>query len=71
MRIRVGILPEREIGDVRDFVLSRVSKGDRMLLDQAEDIAARAVESLLSDGIEKAMAAYNGIDLREGEQKDN
>jgi PTH1 family peptidyl-tRNA hydrolase len=71
MRIRVGILPEREIGDVRDFVLSRVSKGDRILLDQAEEIAARAAETLLADGIEKAMAAYNGIDLREEEQKDN
>ena len=45
MRIRVGIQPDREIGDVRDFVLSRVAKGDRMLLDQAEEIAAKAVES--------------------------
>ena len=71
MRIRVGIQPGREIGEVRDFVLSRVWKGDRALLDQAEEIAARAAESLLADGIEKAMAAYNGIDLREGEQKDN
>jgi peptidyl-tRNA hydrolase, PTH1 family len=71
MRIRVGIQPGREIGEVRDFVLSRVSKDDRALLDHAEEIAARAVESLLADGIEKAMAAYNGIDLREEEQKDN
>jgi PTH1 family peptidyl-tRNA hydrolase len=65
LRIRVGIHPEREIGDVREFVLSRVAKGDKALLDQAEDIAARAVETLIADGIEKAMAEYNGIDLRE------
>ncbi|MBI2149551.1 MAG: aminoacyl-tRNA hydrolase [Acidobacteria bacterium] len=64
-RIRVGIRPEREIGDVRDFVLSRVAKGDRALLDRAEEMAAKAVERLIAAGIEKAMAEYNGIDLRE------
>jgi PTH1 family peptidyl-tRNA hydrolase len=69
-RIRVGILPERPVGDVRNFVLSRVAKSDRALLDQAEEVAAKAVESLVADGIEKAMAAYNGVDLREAE-KDN
>jgi PTH1 family peptidyl-tRNA hydrolase len=66
LRVRVGIGPDREVGDVRDFVLSRVSKTDRVLLDQTEEIAIRAVETLIAEGIEKAMAAYNGIDLREG-----
>jgi peptidyl-tRNA hydrolase, PTH1 family len=70
LRVRVGILPERQIGDVRDFVLSRVGKADRNLLDQTEDIAVRAVETLIADGIDKAMAGYNGVDLRE-EAKDN
>src|SRR5688572_7285483 len=32
MRIRVGILPDRPIGDTRDFVLSRVAKSDRAIL---------------------------------------
>lgn len=71
LRIRIGIQPEREIGDVRDFVLSPVSKGDRLLLDEAEDIAVRAVGSLVEEGIEKAMAKYNGIDLREESKDDN
>jgi PTH1 family peptidyl-tRNA hydrolase len=65
LRIRVGIMPDREIGDVRDFVLSRVAKTDRNLLDQTEEIAMKAVETLIVDGIEKAMAEYNGVDLRE------
>jgi len=65
LRIRVGIMPDREIGDVRDFVLSRVAKTDRILLDQTEEIAMRAVETLIGEGIEKAMAVYNGVDLRE------
>jgi len=72
LRIRVGIQPDREVGDVRDFVLSRVTKSDRTLLGQTEEIAAKAVETLISQGIEKAMAEYNGIDLRESsESKDN
>ena len=65
LRIRVGIQPDRETGGVRDFVLSRVAKNDRELLDQTEDIAVRAVETLIAEGIDKAMAEYNGIDLRE------
>jgi PTH1 family peptidyl-tRNA hydrolase len=64
MRIRIGIRPEREIGGVRDFVLSKVKKTDSELLERAEETAAKAVQVLMTDGIEKAMAAYNGIDLR-------
>jgi peptidyl-tRNA hydrolase, PTH1 family len=66
LRIRVGIQPNREVGDVRDFVLSRVSKADEALLEKTEDLAVKAVESLITGGIDKAMAEYNGIDLREG-----
>ncbi len=65
MRVRVGIMPDHPIGNTRDFVLSRVSKTDRALLDQTEEIAARAVESLLTEGIERSMAAFNGIDIRQ------
>jgi PTH1 family peptidyl-tRNA hydrolase len=64
MRGRVGIMPDHPIGNVRAFVLSRVSKADRLLLDQAEEIAAKATESLITNGIEKSMAAFNGLDLR-------
>jgi peptidyl-tRNA hydrolase, PTH1 family len=70
LRIRVGIQPDRPTANVRDFVLSRVAKADRDLLIQAEEIAAKAVETLVAEGIKKAMAAYNGIDLRE-EEKDS
>jgi len=65
MRIRVGILPERPVGDVKEFVLSRVAKSDKEILDRAEEVAAKAVETVIVEGIDKAMAAYNGIDLRE------
>ena len=67
LRIRVGIQPEREIGDVRDFVLSQVAKADLKLLDQAEEVAVKAVDTLVTAGIGEAMSQYNGIDLREKE----
>jgi PTH1 family peptidyl-tRNA hydrolase len=67
LRIRVGIHPDREVTDLRDFVLSRVAKADRELLDQAEEVAAKAVETLIGEGVDEAMAQYNGIDLREKE----
>jgi peptidyl-tRNA hydrolase, PTH1 family len=65
LRVRVGIRPDRAVSDTREFVLSRVSKTDRVLLEQTEEIAARAVESLVREGIDRSMAAFNGIDLRE------
>jgi len=65
LRVRVGIQPDRETGDVREFVLSRVAKIDRGLLEQAEGIAAKAVDKLIAEGIDRAMAEYNGLDLRQ------
>jgi len=64
LRIRIGIMPDRQINDTRDFVLSQVGKTDRALLDQTEEVATKAVETLIGEGIEKTMAAYNGVDLR-------
>ena len=65
LRIRIGIQPDRAIGGVRDFVLSEVAKIDRDLLDRGEEIAARAVLTLVAEGVEKAMSQYNGLDLRD------
>ena len=65
LRIRIGIQPDRAIGGVRDFVLSEVAKIDRDLLDRGEEVAARAVLTLVAEGVEKAMSQYNGLDLRQ------
>jgi PTH1 family peptidyl-tRNA hydrolase len=68
LRVRVGILPERPVSQMRDFVLSRVAKADVKLLGQAEAAAADAVEALIADGAEKAMATFNRLDLREAKE---
>lgn len=66
LRVRVGIKPERAVQEMRNFVLSSVAREDRDLLESTETLAARAVETLISDGIARAMAEFNGIDLRQG-----
>ena len=65
LRVRVGILSERPIEDVRDFVLSPVAKADRQLLDETEVVAADAVDTLIAEGPEKAMSIFNKMDLRQ------
>ena len=65
LRVRVGVLPERPVDVLRDFVLSRVSRSDRRTLDEAEAASADAVETLLAEGPGRAMAMFNGMDLRE------
>jgi peptidyl-tRNA hydrolase, PTH1 family len=65
LRVRVGILPDWPIEDVRDFVLSTVARSNRALLDEAEQAAMSAVETIIADGVDKAMATFNRMDLRE------
>jgi PTH1 family peptidyl-tRNA hydrolase len=68
VRVRVGILPDRPVADLRDFVLSRVARSHRVLLNKAEEAAADAIEMLLKEGPAKAMAIFNSLDLRESEE---
>ena len=69
LRVRVGILPDRPIERLHDFVLSRVAKRDRDLMGRAEAAAADAVEALLKEGPEKVMATFNRLDLRESKEE--
>jgi len=69
LRVRVGILPDRPIERLHDFVLSRVAKRDRDLMGRAEAAAADAVEALLKEGPERAMATFNRLDLRESKEE--
>jgi PTH1 family peptidyl-tRNA hydrolase len=69
-RIRVGIGSESSgdaarLTDTKDYVLSVVRRRDRDLLERAEDLAADAVECVIREGVQSAMARFNGNDLRE------
>ena len=69
LRVRVGILPERPIEELYDFVLSKVARRDRDLMRRAESAAADAVELLMKEAPGKAMSAFNRLDLREAKEE--
>jgi PTH1 family peptidyl-tRNA hydrolase len=61
VRVRIGIgkPPSKERG--ADHVLSRIPKAERELLDIAIERAADAVEAIVADGADAAMAKFNGL----------
>jgi PTH1 family peptidyl-tRNA hydrolase len=58
VRIGVGKPPSKEHG--AGHVLGRVPARERELLDTAVEVAADAVESIVADGVDAAMRAFNG-----------
>ena len=54
----VGDKPKKM--DLADYVLSRFSKEDRALMEDAFKEAARAVEVMITDGADAAMNRFNG-----------
>jgi PTH1 family peptidyl-tRNA hydrolase len=58
-RVRLGVKPEHPVGDLKSFVLSPIAKRDRAMLAQVLERAADAIEVVLNDGVERAMALFN------------
>ena len=60
-RIKVGVggKPHPD-SDMADWVLSKVVGPDRAAMEEAIGRAADAVACLLAEGVEKAMAKFNG-----------
>jgi PTH1 family peptidyl-tRNA hydrolase len=59
VRVRLGIHPGRQIGDGAKFVLAPVKRGLWKEMDELLELAAKAVESIITEGVEKTMAKYN------------
>ena len=60
IRLRIGIQPEHPVMDTKNFVLDEFSKGERAELDKILERSAEALRTVLRDGIDRAMAQYNG-----------
>ncbi|MDO4549922.1 MAG: aminoacyl-tRNA hydrolase [Planctomycetia bacterium] len=58
-RLRVGVGAPPAGWDLADFVLSKFSSKDRLLMDVAIMTAADAVETWVTAGIERCMDRYN------------
>ena len=58
-RIRVGIGKERR-GDTIGFVIGKVAKEDKKVLQDSIDRAAKSAISIIEEDVDRAMNRYNG-----------
>ena len=59
-RVRIGVGKVPVGTDVITHVLTRFSKADRAVVKESFIVAAKAVESIICDGIDKTMSKFNG-----------
>lgn len=64
-RIRVGVGAKPPRMDLADYVLSRFSKGEQELMEDAFKEAALAASMIVSSGTEPAMNRFNGKKIKE------
>jgi PTH1 family peptidyl-tRNA hydrolase len=58
-RLRIGIHPGHPVRDGAQFVLAPMGRAQSKELDQLLGECSRAVESIITEGVEKAMANFN------------
>jgi PTH1 family peptidyl-tRNA hydrolase len=58
-RIRLGVRPDHEVGDGARYVLGAFRKAQYPLIDAVLDTAARAVQRILTEGVDAAMNEFN------------
>ena len=58
-RLRIGIEQGEPPDDYSAFVLDNFRKDERKVLEETLDCAIKAIDTILSDGIEQAMSIFN------------
>lgn len=58
-RVRLGIHPGHPVRNGAEFVLSPIRKAQQEELDELLDYTSQAVESIIAEGVEKAMTRFN------------
>lgn len=59
VRIRMGVGPEKVWGDLADYVLWTMGRAEREIAAEMSEQAADAVETILNEGVSKAMSRFN------------
>lgn len=59
VRLRIGIQPEHPISDSRRFVLDLFSKTERPVVEETIEQSAKAIRTIIRDGVLKAMSEFN------------
>ncbi len=67
LRIRVGVAPERKVGDGAEYLLAPMKKKDLEVIDGMLDTVEEAVKVILKDG---PAAAMNRFNRKEPDEKD-
>src|SRR5438552_18607073 len=70
VRLRIGIQPDHPISDAKNLVLNEFTKIERESLPENLARAAEAVQSVLRDGVAKAMSLHNEQKAKGKEQSD-
>lgn len=59
IRVRIGIQPEHPVADASRFVLENFARGDSGTVEKVLETAADAVETIIREGVDAAMAKFN------------
>ncbi|MBN2219643.1 MAG: aminoacyl-tRNA hydrolase [Kosmotogaceae bacterium] len=62
-RIRIGVGPLPEYGDMVDYVLGSFSNDEYQKVSKVIDLAVSAAKELISGDIRRVMTAYNGTEV--------
>jgi len=59
VRVRLGVQPKQMWGDRRDYVLCPMGREERHIAQEMAGEAVVAIETILTDGVDKAMSKFN------------
>jgi PTH1 family peptidyl-tRNA hydrolase len=59
LRIRIGVAPERKVGDGAEYLLAPMRKPELAIVDEMLDTAEEAVKVILKEGPAAAMNRFN------------
>jgi PTH1 family peptidyl-tRNA hydrolase len=59
IRVRLGVQPKQMWGDRRDYVLCTMGREERRIAHEMVGDAVVAVETILTEGVDKAMSKFN------------
>ena len=70
VRVRLGVGPDKVWGDLADYVLCTMGRGEREIAGQMAVEASAAVEMILAEGVSKAMSQFNRRAAQDAEEED-
>lgn len=71
IRIKMGIGDKPAGYDLADYVLGHFNKEETEILEESKKNAVLAIETILTDGIDKAMNLYNTKKVKKAEKKED